>query len=211
MKITDVFSLKIEDVKVIRFARFKDHRGYFTEVFRLQDIESLSFFKGYKFYQVNESYSKAGVIRGLHFQWNPYMGKLVRTIKGRMIDLALDIRLNSPTFGKIVAYDMPASIENDYSEWIWLPPGFAHGNIFTEETMIEYFCTGWWAPQTEAGISPFADDIDWALCEPKLKDIFDCFKIKEPLISEKDKNGLTLKEWLSDKRSENFVYGMNFK
>lgn len=211
MKITDVFSLKIEDVKVIRFARFKDHRGYFTEVFRLQDIESLSFFKGYKFYQVNESYSKAGVIRGLHFQWNPYMGKLVRTIKGRMIDLALDIRLNSPTFGKIVAYDMPASIENDYSEWIWLPPGFAHGNIFTEETMIEYFCTGWWAPQTEAGISPFADDIDWSLCEPKLKDIFDGFKIKEPLISEKDKNGLTLKEWLSDKRSENFVYGMNFK
>lgn len=211
MKIIDVFNLKIEDVKVIRFARFRDDRGYFTEVFRIQDIESLDFFKDYKFYQVNESYSKVGVIRGLHFQWNPYMGKLVRTIKGRMIDLALDIRLNSPTFGKIIAYDMPASIENDYSEWIWLPPGFAHGNIFTEETMIEYFCTGWWSPHSEAGISPFADDIDWSLCEPELKKIFDKIKTNEPIVSEKDKKGLSLKEWVTDNRAKNFVYGMNFK
>ncbi|MCX7991290.1 MAG: dTDP-4-dehydrorhamnose 3,5-epimerase family protein, partial [Proteobacteria bacterium] len=173
MKILEVLSLKIEDIKVIKFAKFKDDRGYFTEVFRQQDIEGLDFLKGYKFYQANESYSKANVIRGLHFQWNPYMGKLVRTIRGRMIDLALDIRKNSPTFGKIIAYDMPAFTDREYSEWIWIPPGFAHGNIFTEETMIEYFCTGWWSPQTEAGINPFAEDIDWSLCDKGLKMIFE--------------------------------------
>lgn len=210
MKILDVFNLGIEDIKVIKFAKFRDHRGYFTEIFRLQDILALPFLKGFKFYQANESYSKPNVVRGLHFQWNPYMGKLVRTIKGKMIDLALDIRINSPTFGKIIAYEMSSSPEKDYSEWIWIPPGFAHGNLFLEETMIEYFCTGWWAPETEAGIYPFADDIDWSLCSAEIKRIFNEIKNKEYLISEKDKKGLTLKEWANDERSKNFIYGMSF-
>ncbi len=208
MKIIDVFSLKIEDIKVIRFARFKDHRGYFSEIFRVQDIEELDFLKGYKFYQANESFSKENVIRGLHLQWNPYMGKLVRTIKGRMIDLALDIRKNSPTLGKIVAYDMPASTERDYSEWIWIPPGFAHGNIFTEETMIEYFCTGWWSPDTEAAISPLSDDIDWSFTATEIIKTFQNIKEKGALMSEKDRKAFSLKEWLSDERSQNFLYGM---
>ncbi len=210
MKIVEVKELAIPDIKVIKFTRFKDNRGYFTESFRLQDIQSLDFFKNFNFYQINESFSQPNVVRGLHFQWNPYMGKLIRTIKGRMIDLALDIRKGSPAFGKIIAYDMPMDFNKEYSEWIWIPPGFAHGNIFTEETVIEYLCTGWWSPSTEAGISPLAEDIDWSLCDKENKDIFDLVVSTNPLMSEKDKMAMSLKQWIADPRSENFIFGMNF-
>ena len=107
--------------------------------------------------QANQSLSEKGVMRGMHFQWNPYMGKLVRTISGHMVDMVLDIRIDSPTFGKMIAYDMPASDENDYDEWIWVPPGFAHGNFFSEKTIIEYMCTGQYSPGCEACISPFSN------------------------------------------------------
>ena len=143
MKIVDVRSLAVADVKVVRFERFRDERGYFTEPYRKSDVAlnpATSFLAGLAFPQANESFSHAGVIRGLHFQWNPFMGKLVRTVSGRMVDLALDIRLDSPTLGKIIAHDMPSSSGDEWSEWIWVPPGFAHGNFFTEETTIEYFC-----------------------------------------------------------------------
>src|SRR5262249_48166119 len=145
LRIFDVTTLPIPELKVIRFGRFSDSRGYFSEPYRrsvIVDDVRTDFLEGLSIAQVNESWSREGVLRGLHFQWNPFMGKLVRTISGRMIDLALDIRLESPTFGKIVAYDMPASPEAEYSEWIWVPPGFAHGNLFTKETIIEYFCSG---------------------------------------------------------------------
>ncbi|MGC8605786.1 MAG: dTDP-4-dehydrorhamnose 3,5-epimerase family protein [Desulfomonilaceae bacterium] len=92
------------EVKIIRFARFCDHRGYFTETFRQSDFQShpeMPFMKNIQFVQMNESYSKAGTIRGLHFQWNPYMGKLVRTIAGHMVDLVLDIRKGRRTSGYV--------------------------------------------------------------------------------------------------------------
>lgn len=169
MKLLEISSLKIEDVKVIRFARFCDHRGYFTEHFRKSDFANhpeMGFMKNVEFVQCNESYSQKGTVRGLHFQWNPYMGKLVRTLTGRMVDMVLDIRKGSQTFGRIVCYDMPADTKANYSEWIWVPPGFAHGNFFTEESMIEYFCSGEYSPGCEAGISPLASDIDWTLYDP---------------------------------------------
>ena len=112
MKILDVKSLAIPDVKVIRFGRFGDHRGFFAEHFRKSDFmghPQLDFMAGVEFSQCNESFSRPGTIRGLHFQWNPYMGKLVRTLSGRMTDMVLDIRKGSPTFGKIILYDMPAA------------------------------------------------------------------------------------------------------
>ena len=159
MKIILVKSLSIPDIKVIRFARFCDHRGYFTESLRKSDIfnhPGTDFLKNIEFVQSNESYSKATTIRGMHFQWNPIMGKLVRTLYGHMIDLFLDIRLDSPTYGKIYAYDMPANQDNDFNEWIWIPPGFAHGNVFLENTLIEYFCSGEYSPGCEASISPLS-------------------------------------------------------
>ena len=110
MKILSIQSLAVPDVKVVRFARFRDDRGFFTETFRKSDWAASADLKKYEnvnFVQANESNSKKNVCRGLHFQWNPFMGKLVRTIYGHMIDLVLDIRKGSATFGDIIAYDMP--------------------------------------------------------------------------------------------------------
>ncbi|MCK5149250.1 dTDP-4-dehydrorhamnose 3,5-epimerase family protein [bacterium] len=209
MKVVEVKSLGIEAIKVIRFARFCDHRGYFTEHFRKSDFVNhpeMGFMKDVEFVQCNESCSHKGTIRGLHFQWNPFMGKMVRTLSGRMVDMLLDIRKGSPTFGKIICYDMPAGLDKDYSEWIWIPPGFAHGNFFTEETMIEYFCSGEYSPGCEAGISPLAEDIDWVLCDSELRKIFDGIAFSTDLITEKDKEGFTVKSWVEDDRSDNFLY-----
>jgi dTDP-4-dehydrorhamnose 3,5-epimerase len=210
MKLLEVKQLQIEAVKVIRFARFCDHRGYFAEHYRKSDFANhpdMSFMKGVEFVQCNESYSKKGTVRGLHFQWNPYMGKLVRTISGRMIDMVLDIRKASPTFGKIILYDMPANNKTDYSEWIWVPPGFAHGNFFPEDTTIEYFCSGEYSPGCEAGISPLAQDIDWSLCDKELKKLYDKIVPTTSLITDKDKNGFSVSGWKTDERSNNFIYG----
>lgn len=210
MKILEVKSLAFPEVKVIRFARFADHRGYFAEIFRRSDLNNhskLSFFKKLSFLQCNESFSRKGTIRGLHFQWKPYMGKLVRTIHGHMVDLLLDIRKSSPTFGKISAYDMPSTLDKDYAEWIWVPVGFAHGNFYLEDTVIEYLCTGEYSPGTEVGISPLAGDIDWSFCDKMLKEQFAEIAGSTQLMSDKDRNGLGVREWESDPRSDNFIYG----
>jgi len=209
VKIIDVVSLAIPAIKVIRFARFCDKRGYFTEPFRSSDLASsplTRFMKGIEFPQTNESRSRPGTIRGLHFQWNPYMGKLVRTLSGHMIDLVLDIRKGSPTFGKAIAYEMPANAQDAFGEWIWVPPGFAHGNAFLAETSIEYFCSGEYSPHCEAGISPMAADIDWSLCDGRLKRILDETARTTDLISDKDRDGLSVAVWENDPRSENFVF-----
>jgi dTDP-4-dehydrorhamnose 3,5-epimerase len=210
MKITDIKTLAMPEIKVIRFSRFCDARGYFTEHFRKSDFANhpdMGFMKGVEFLQCNESYSRPGTIRGLHFQWNPYMGKLVRTLSGRMVDMVLDIRKGSPTFGKALAYDMPSDPGADYNEWIWVPPGFAHGNFFTSESSIEYLCSGEYSQGCEAGISPFSADVDWSLCDPELKRLFDSISNSNPLITDKDRNGFSLAAWSSDPRSDNFICG----
>ncbi|NLH17794.1 MAG: dTDP-4-keto-6-deoxy-D-glucose epimerase [Phycisphaerae bacterium] len=210
MKITGIEALRISDIKVVRFARFCDHRGYFTEHFRKSDFArhpEMGFMKGVEFVQCNESFSRPGTIRGLHFQWNPFMGKLVRTVAGRMVDLVLDIRKGSPTFGKIIGYDMPARPEADYAEWIWVPPGFAHGNYFTQESTIEYFCSGEYSQGCEAGISPLARDIDWSLCDPGIAEEFKRIAATTERITDKDRNGFTMEGWQKDPRSDNFLFG----
>ncbi len=206
MKILDVKSLAIPDVKVIRFGRFPDPRGFFCEHFRKSDFALLDFMNGVEFLQCNESRSRPGVIRGLHFQWNPFMGKLVRTLSGHMTDLALDIRKGSPWFGKIVGYDMPADPHADFGDWIWIPPGFAHGIFFKEESLIEYFCSGEYSPGCEAGISPLADDIDWSLFDPELKKRFDAVIASGPLMTDKDREGHSLASWRRNSCSEQFVF-----
>lgn len=208
MKLLSVRTLAIDAIKVIKFARFNDMRGYFTEHYRRSDFikqASMEFMKDVVFVQCNESFSKKSTIRGLHFQWNPYMGKLVRTISGRMIDIVLDIRKGSPTFGKTLLYDMPAGQSDPCQEWIWVPAGFAHGNCFLDDTIIEYFCSGEYNPECEAGISPLADDIDWSLCERTLKQFFDDISSKTQLITDKDRNGLTVGKWQHDPRSDHFT------
>src|SRR3989344_9623412 len=101
MKIVDVKSLEIPEIKVITYQRFKDERGYFTETYRKSEFENneqTPFLKGVDFTQVNESFSTKMVFRGFHFQWNSFMAKMLRVINGNVIDMAIDIRPNSPTF-----------------------------------------------------------------------------------------------------------------
>ncbi|MGA2141780.1 MAG: dTDP-4-dehydrorhamnose 3,5-epimerase family protein [Brevinematales bacterium] len=212
MKILEVKSLSIPEVKVIRFARFCDSRGYFSEHFRKSDLknhpDTKDVFQRIEFLQMNESFSVPGVIRGLHFQWNPFMGKLVRTLSGHMIDIFLDIRKGSPNFGRAAMYDMPSERTKDYCEWIWVPPGFAHGNFFEAESAIEYLCSGEYSQGCEAGISPLAGDIDWALCDKDLKARFDKIASGGMIITDKDRNGFTLENWIKDGRSDNFTKEM---
>jgi dTDP-4-dehydrorhamnose 3,5-epimerase len=208
MKVIDIKGLANPDIKIIKFGRFNDHRGYFTEIFRRSDIKKIDFLKDVELVQGNEGYSKAGTLRGMHFQWNPYMGKLVRVISGHLIDFMLDIRKGSPYFGKMIAYEIKVDPEAAYSEWIWLPPGFAHGVLLPEASMVEYLCSGEYSQGCEASISPLAKDIDWSLCDVKLKNKFDAF-VGSPtlLITDKDKNGFSMSAWQKEKNSDQFIYG----
>jgi dTDP-4-dehydrorhamnose 3,5-epimerase len=209
MKILSVADLPLPGVKVIRFARFMDQRGYFTEPFRRSDFDSrseLASLRDRAFVQANESYSRPDVVRGLHFQWNPFMGKLVRTLHGHMVDIVLDLRKGSPTLGKAVMHDMPSDAGADWSEWIWVPPGFAHGNYFPRESTIEYYCTGEYNQTGEAGVSPLSPDIDWSLCDRAQKARFDSLLANGAVISEKDREAASLQTWLSDPRSDHFRY-----
>jgi dTDP-4-dehydrorhamnose 3,5-epimerase len=209
MEILKVQPLKLPEIKVIRYKRYVDNRGYFTETYRKIDFKnnaSLEFLHNINFIQCNESFSKKGTIRGLHFQWNPHLGKLIRTLHGRLIDLALDIRKDSPNFGKIIAYDLPSGQNCNYGDWIWIPPGFAHGGVFPEDTVIEYFCTDIYNPKCEASISPVSVDIDWSLCDENLKNEFDKIAESNILIKDKDKNGFSINEWKKAQDAANFPY-----
>jgi dTDP-4-dehydrorhamnose 3,5-epimerase len=212
MRIISVTPLELPSCKAIRYHRFQDSRGYFTESWRKGEFdrlfESELGLPGAKFLQANESRSRAGVVRGLHFQWSPRMGKLIRTLSGRMVDIILDVRLGSPDFGKAILYDMPSGPEAEWGEWIWVPPGFAHGNFYPEEAAIEYFCTGEYNPRAEAGISPFAPDLDWSLAEGgPLKAELDALRARGAVMSDKDLNGHTLASWRAAPESGEFSLG----
>ena len=187
MKVVEVRNLAIPEIKVIRYGRFLDDRGFFTETFRKSDFmrhPQLDFMKEVEFLQCNESYSKPGTVRGMHFQWNPYMGKLVRTLQGRMIDLILDVRKGSPNFGKLIGYDMPADHNADYADWIWVPPGFAHGfKALTERVEVLYKVTDYQYKEHERTLMWNDPDlnINWG-------EKFD------PIMSEKDMKGLSFEE-----------------
>jgi len=165
---------KIEDVVVIEPTVFGDDRGYFVETFR---ADKLSEFLGYKidFCQDNESKSKKGVLRGLHYQLPPFaQTKLVRVIQGRVLDVAVDIRRGSPTFGQYVAVEL----SSDNKKQLLVPRGFAHGFVVLEDdTIFAYKVDNYYSPDCDRGIA-FDDkniNIDWILSKDKL------------LLSDKDK------------------------
>ena len=207
MNLLGTSELKIPGVKVLKIEKFKDDRGYFFESFRMSDVRKIAGFVDFNFKQSNESYSKKDVMRGMHFQWNPPMGKLVRTIRGHMVDIALDVRRYSPTYGKVIFYDMPDNKDSNFCEWIWLPPGLAHGNFFLEDTLIEYFCTNQYNPESEICISPLLNDVDFKLAYKPLVQVFT--KLKDnAIISQKDRNGISLGEWGKDPNSNKLMYGI---
>ena len=153
---------EIPDVVVIEPTVHGDSRGYFVETFRQDKLEE---FLGYKinFCQDNESKSSKGVLRGLHYQLPPHaQTKLVRVISGRVLDVAVDIRKNSPTFGKYVAVEL--SGEN--KKQLLVPRGFAHGFVVLEDdTVFAYKVDNYYSPECDRGIA-FDDkslNIDWIL------------------------------------------------
>ncbi len=158
----------IPDVIIIEPTVHGDHRGYFVETFRADKLEA---FLGYKlnFGQDNESKSSKGVLRGLHYQLAPHaQTKLVRVISGRVLDVAVDIRRNSPTFGQHVAVELTA----DNKRQLLVPRGFAHGFVVLEDdTIFAYKVDNYYSPECDRGIA-FNDtalNIDWILKTEELK------------------------------------------
>mgnify|MGYP002661669750 FL=1 len=158
----------IPDVIIIEPTVHGDHRGYFVETFRADKLEA---FLGYKlnFGQDNESKSSKGVLRGLHYQLPPHaQTKLVRVISGRVLDVAVDIRKNSPTFGQHIAVELTA----DNKRQLLVPRGFAHGFVVLEDdTIFAYKVDNYYSPECDRGIA-FNDpalNIDWMLKTEELK------------------------------------------
>ena len=158
----------IPDVIIIEPLVHGDDRGYFVETFRADKLEA---FLGYKlnFGQDNESKSSKGVLRGLHYQLAPHaQTKLVRVISGRVLDVAVDIRRNSPTFGQHVAVELTA----DNKKQLLVPRGFAHGFVVLEDdTIFAYKVDNYYSPECDRGIA-FNDpalNIDWMLKTEELK------------------------------------------
>jgi len=158
----------IKDVILIEPTIHGDDRGYFIETFR-QDLLEKAIGYQVRFIQDNESKSSKGVLRGLHYQLPPYtQAKLVRVIKGSVLDVAVDIRKSSPTFGQHVAVELTAVNKNQ----LFLPHGFAHGFVvLSESATFAYKVDNYYAPEHDRGIA-FDDEqlkIDWQLSEEELQ------------------------------------------
>ena len=158
----------ISDVIIIEPKVHGDERGYFVETFRADKLEEFLGFK-LNFGQDNESKSSKGVLRGLHYQLPPFaQTKIVRVIQGKVLDVAVDIRRNSPTFGQYVSVELSA----DNKKQMLIPRGFAHGFVVLEDdTIFAYKVDNYYNPQCDRGIA-FDDEslnIDWILNKEELK------------------------------------------
>ncbi|MDG1719576.1 MAG: dTDP-4-dehydrorhamnose 3,5-epimerase [Flavobacteriales bacterium] len=167
-----IIKTEIEGLLLIEPKVFEDERGYFFESWSKDAFENAGL--DINFVQDNQSLSSKGVVRGLHFQNPPFaQGKLVRVLKGSVLDIAVDIRENSPTYGKY--FSIHLSEEN--KTMLWIPPGFAHGfSTLEDNTIFSYKCSGVYNKESEGSLMWNDTDlnIDW--------------KIKNPIIAEKDQN-----------------------
>ena len=182
----EVIKTNIEGVVIIEPRIFRDDRGYFFESFSQREFQEKVC--NTVFVQDNESKSSYGVLRGLHFQKPPYaQSKLVRVIKGAVLDVAVDIRKGSPTFGQHVTVELT----EDNHRQFFIPRGFAHGfSVLTDEVIFQYKCDNFYAPQSEGALAWDDPDlgIDWRLPAEKV------------ILSEKDRHHSRLKDadWLFD-------------
>ena len=182
----NVIKTAIEGVVIIEPKVFGDARGYFFESFSERDFnEAITPILGHgiKFVQDNESMSSYGVMRGLHFQTMPYtQSKLVRCVKGAVLDVAVDIRKGSPTYGQHVAVELT----EDNHRQFFVPRGFAHGfAVLSETAVFQYKCDNYYAPANDGGISIKDDSlgIDWKI------------PTENALLSEKDLKHALLKDF----------------
>lgn len=179
----------LKDVVVLVPEVFQDSRGFFTETFREDQFQALGL--PTHFVQDNHSRSARGVVRGLHFQWDPPMGKLMRVTAGAAFLVAVDIRKGSPTLGKWVGVE--ASAEN--KRQVWAPAGFARGFcVLSDYAEIQYKCTGIYNNKGESGIL-------WNDPEVGIE-----WPVHDVSLSEKDRKAQTLAQWLSRPESSNFTF-----
>lgn len=176
----NIIDTEIKDVKILEPKVFGDNRGFFMETWRD------SWFKenvcDRSFVQDNHSKSYQGILRGLHYQLQNPQGKLVRVIQGEVYDVAVDIRKNSPTFGKYVGVVLSSENKRQF----WIPEGFAHGfYVMSETAEFVYKCTNYYDPTSEHSI--IWNDKDLNITWP-IKDN------KEPLLSAKDLSGVAFKD-----------------
>lgn len=178
----EVKKTDIEGVLIIEPKVFGDARGYFLESFNVKEFAEKTGLN-INFVQDNESMSSYGVMRGLHFQKPPYtQSKLVRCVKGAVLDVAVDIRKGSPTYGQHVAVELT----DDNHRQFFVPRGFAHGfAVLSEVAVFQYKCDNFYAPQADGGISILDDSlgIDWKIPTDKA------------LLSEKDTKHALLKDF----------------
>lgn len=187
----NIIKTALEGVVIIEPRVFEDPRGYFFESFSERDFNAQV--REVRFVQDNESMSGYGVMRGLHFQRPPFtQSKLVRCVKGAVLDVAVDIRKGSPTYGQHVAVELA----EDNHRQFFVPRGFAHGfAVLSDTAVFQYKCDNFYAPQADGGISILDDSlgIDWRIPtdkailsekdtkHPLLKDFDSPFDINEPL------------------------------
>jgi dTDP-4-dehydrorhamnose 3,5-epimerase len=180
----------IQDVKIVVPATFPDDRGFFMEVYRQDLFAELGLTD--RFVQLNQSRSARNVVRGLHFQWDPPVGKLMRVVMGRAFLVAVDIRVGSPTLGHWVGLEVSA----DEPRHLWAPASFARGFcVMSDVAEIEYLTTGTYNKATESGIrwNDPAIGIEWP--------------VSEPILSAKDAAAQSLAEWLAGPDAANFQFG----
>ncbi len=176
----NIFRTEIEGLLIIEPRVFRDSRGYFFESFNERDFaEQVA---PVKFVQDNESQSAYGVVRGLHFQKPPYaQAKLVRVISGRVLDVAVDLRTGSPTYGKYCAVELSGENQRQF----YIPKGFAHGfSVLSEKAVFQYKCDNFYMPESEASVlwNDPEIGIDWKI------------PAEDVILSEKDSQSPLLKE-----------------
>ena len=178
----EVIKTTIEGVYIIEPRIFKDARGYFYESYSQKEFDEKV--RPIHFVQDNESKSSYGVMRGLHFQRPPYtQSKLVRCVRGRVLDVAVDIRKGSPTYGQHVAVELS---EENHRQF-FIPRGFAHGfAVLSETAVFQYKCDNFYTPQAEGGISILDTGlgIDWHL--PQEAALLSEKDTRHPLLSDFD-------------------------
>ncbi len=180
------------EVKVIVPQVFPDHRGWFIEAYRQDSFAALGIFD--EFVQHNQSYSVRGVIRGLHFQWDRPMAKLMRAISGRVFTVAVDIRKGSPTLGQWFGCEVSAENRRQ----VYATAGFARGFcVLSEAAEVHYLCSAFYNPAAEVSVR--WDDPAIGITWP----------VSEPILSRKDAEAMTLDRWLASEGADHLAYEAN--
>jgi dTDP-4-dehydrorhamnose 3,5-epimerase len=188
----EIESIHMGSVVVLKSEFFQDDRGFFVEEFRTDQFKELGL--PHQFVQENHSGSVKNVVRGLHFQWNPPMAKLMRVLSGTAFLVAVDIRKNSPTLGQWFGTEISSSERRQ----LFAPAGFARGFcVLSDYAEIQYLCTGVYNSQGESGIrwNDPKVGIEWP--------------VADPILSGKDDNAQLLDEWLETENSDNFMFNQD--